>query len=156
MSPDHGQAGAKIMAGSAFLLEHKRPRPSVGVNIPPTADPRRHSMVCCCLLCEQHDAGEQAMRSVGGDYGQFLTFARSAALQVDEPARTDSTVAVLPPSRCTSSPTKSCDPSQAPGVLRSPRDTTTTSSECPGQPCVQSRCHPAAGSRSSPVPAPAS
>jgi len=35
-------------------------------------DPRRHSVVCCCRLCEQRGTGEQAMRSVGGDYQRFL------------------------------------------------------------------------------------
>ena len=35
-------------------------------------DPRRHSAVCCCRLCEQHGTGEQAMRLVGGDYRRFL------------------------------------------------------------------------------------
>jgi len=37
-----------------------------------TPDPRRHSAVCCCRLCEQRGTGEQAMRSVGGDYQRFL------------------------------------------------------------------------------------
>ena len=37
-----------------------------------TPDPRRHSAVCCCRLCEQLGTGEQAMRSVGGDYQRFL------------------------------------------------------------------------------------
>jgi len=35
-------------------------------------DARRHSAVCCCRLCEQRGTGEQAMRSVGGDYQRFL------------------------------------------------------------------------------------
>ena len=35
-------------------------------------DPRRHSAVCCCKLCEQRGTGEQAMRAVGGDYRRFL------------------------------------------------------------------------------------
>ena len=38
----------------------------------PAPDPRRHSAVCCCRLCEQRGTGEQAMRSVGGDYQRFL------------------------------------------------------------------------------------
>ena len=38
----------------------------------PTPDPRRHSAVCCCRFCEQRGTGEQAMRSVGGDYQRFL------------------------------------------------------------------------------------
>ena len=46
--------------------------PSVATSVPRTPDPRRHSAVCCCLLCELHDTGEQAMRAVGGDYGRFL------------------------------------------------------------------------------------
>ena len=40
--------------------------------VPPAADPRRHSAVCCCRLCEQRGTGEQAMRSVGGHYQRFL------------------------------------------------------------------------------------
>ena len=35
-------------------------------------DSRRHSAVCCCRFCEQRGTGEQAMRSVGGDYQRFL------------------------------------------------------------------------------------
>ena len=41
-------------------------------------NPRLHSPVCCCLLCEQTGTGEQAMRSVGGDYEQFLAHVGSA------------------------------------------------------------------------------
>ena len=37
-----------------------------------TPDPSKHSAVCCCSLCEQRGTGEQAMRSVGGDYRRFL------------------------------------------------------------------------------------
>ena len=37
-----------------------------------TPDPSKHSAVCCCSLCEQRGTGEQAMRSVGGDYQRFL------------------------------------------------------------------------------------
>jgi len=35
-------------------------------------DPGRHSAVCCCRLCERCGTGEQAMRSVSGDYQRFL------------------------------------------------------------------------------------
>ncbi len=46
--------------------------PSAVSTISPQPDPRRHSPVCCCSLCEQCGTGEQAMRSVRGDYQRFL------------------------------------------------------------------------------------
>ena len=73
------------MADSAFSAKHEQPSPSAGAHAPPTPDPRRHSMVCCCLLCEQRGTGEQAMRSAHGDYGRFLASVRSAAPRDDGP-----------------------------------------------------------------------
>jgi hypothetical protein len=51
-------AGSQAAAGSTFSR---------------TPDPRKHSAVCCCSLCEQRGTGEQAMRSVRGDYPRFLS-----------------------------------------------------------------------------------
>ena len=77
------------MVGSNFSLEHEPHGPSAGANTPPTPDPRRHSMLCCCHLCEQRGTGEQAMRSAHGDYALFLATVRSATPRDDEPtART--------------------------------------------------------------------
>ena len=61
-----------------LLLSLSPPRQATGSQAPAvstvlqTPDPRRHSAVCCCRLCEQRGTGEQAMRSVGGDYQRFL------------------------------------------------------------------------------------
>ena len=41
--------------------------------VPRAPDPSKHSVVCCCSLCEQRGTGEQAMRSVRGDYPRFLS-----------------------------------------------------------------------------------
>ena len=60
-------AGRNPQANSSVPAES---RPVQGsVQLP---DPRRHSPVCCCLLCEQQGTGEQAMRSVRGNYRRFL------------------------------------------------------------------------------------
>ena len=64
--------GRKLIAASSWLLGFRKRRPSALA--PALLLSRRHSPVCCCLLCEQHDTGEQAMRSVGGDYRRFLAF----------------------------------------------------------------------------------
>ena len=61
-----------------LLLSLSPPRQAPGSRAPAVStvsrppDPRRHSAVCCCRLCEQRGTGEQAMRSVGGDYRRFL------------------------------------------------------------------------------------
>ena len=61
-----------------LLLSLSPPRQATGSQaaaastVSRTPDPRRHSAVCCCRLCEQRGTGEQAMRSVGGDYQRFL------------------------------------------------------------------------------------
>ena len=102
------------MAGSAFLLEHERPGPSAGAKLPPTPDPRRHSMICCCRLCEQQDTGEQAMRSARGDYGQFLASIRSAATSADEPTATALTQ-YRKPSRTGDTPMRRREPARVLG-----------------------------------------
>ena len=89
-SPDLGPQGLRRMAGSASI-EPDRQRPSAGTGTAPPPDPSRHSMVCCCLLCEQYGTGEQAMRAAQGDYGQFLASVRSAARQADQPTTTTPT-----------------------------------------------------------------
>ena len=50
---------------------------SADATFPRAPNPRRHSAVCCCMLCEQQGTGEQAMRSVGGDYRRFLAIVGS-------------------------------------------------------------------------------
>ena len=50
-----------------------------------TPDPRRHSPVCCCLLCEKLGTGEQAMRSTGGDYQRFLELVAPPRPRADAP-----------------------------------------------------------------------
>ena len=52
-----------------------------------TPDPRRHSAVCCCRLCEQRGTGEQAMRSVGGDYRRFLARVGTLPSSLKSPPR---------------------------------------------------------------------
>ena len=69
--------GRKLKAASAWLAKCCQIRPSSEAPIPPASDARRHSIVCCCLRCEQQGTGEQAMRSVGGDYRRFLARVRS-------------------------------------------------------------------------------
>ena len=59
--------------------------PSAATSVPRQPDPRRHSVVCCCLLCELHDTGEQAMRAVGGDYARFLARVASPLSLSDRP-----------------------------------------------------------------------
>jgi hypothetical protein len=77
-------------------------QPSPPAERPPGSppDPRLHSAVCCCLLCEQAATGEQAMRSVGGDYGRFLTqigaSLPSSALQSTAASNLPATLQPLP------------------------------------------------------------
>ncbi len=58
LSASHRAAGGQATAAST---------------VPQTPDPSKHSAVCCCSLCEQRGTGEQAMRSVCGDYPRFLS-----------------------------------------------------------------------------------
>ena len=73
--------GLKLKAASAWLSKCRQIRPSSEIPVQPASDARRHSIVCCCLLCEQQGTGEQAMRSVGGDYRRFLARVRSPDLR---------------------------------------------------------------------------
>lgn len=59
--------------------------PSADASVPRLPDPRRHSVVCCCLRCELHGTGEQAMREVGGDYARFLARVASPISRSDGP-----------------------------------------------------------------------
>ena len=102
------------MAASAFLLEHGQHGPSVSANLSPTADASRHSMVCCCLSCEQQGTGEQAMRSARGDYPQFLASIRSAVLRAEEPTVTASTK-YRKPSRTGDTPMRRREPARVLG-----------------------------------------
>lgn len=77
------------MAGSALSVEHEQPGPSAGDHQPLSPQPRQHSVVCCCLLCEQYGTGEQAMRSVRGDYAQFLALVVSPTSQAAAPMATE-------------------------------------------------------------------
>ena len=58
-----------------------------GATVPRTPDPSRHSAVCCCRLCEQRGTGEQAMRSVGGDYRRFLARVGTLPSLLGSPSR---------------------------------------------------------------------
>ena len=67
------RAAARIVPGrGAAPGQPTQAPPSAERPLAPSPDPRLHSVVCCCLLCEQSATGEQAMRSVGGDYERFL------------------------------------------------------------------------------------
>ena len=72
MSAPRRVAGARSELNHSASSNVQPPSPSVAAAVPRQPDPRRHSAVCCCLLCELHDTGEQAMRAVGGDYDRFL------------------------------------------------------------------------------------
>ena len=85
-------SASRRSAGSSGELIHSaepvcsQPLPSAGATAPRMPDPRRHSVVCCCLLCEQHGTGEQAMRAVGSDYERFLARVSSSMPRLDRPA----------------------------------------------------------------------
>ena len=72
MSASRREAGQKIELNHSASAGHAQPSSSAEATFPRAPDPSRHSLVCCCLLCEQRGTGEQAMRSVGGDYARFL------------------------------------------------------------------------------------
>ena len=65
------------MAGSAFSVEHEQHGPPAGANLLPTPDPRRHSMVCCCLRCDSKaPASKPCARPVatmGGSWRRSVT-----------------------------------------------------------------------------------
>ncbi len=87
-SPTSGPTGSLLPLLSASRRDSDPPSevshssPTDLVHLPSTAsasvprapDPTRHSSVCCCLLCEQHGTGEQAMRQARGNYSRFLSF----------------------------------------------------------------------------------
>ena len=75
----HRRVAVRASQGGSVAPVQSTPAP------PPTErsltslpDPRLHSPVCCCLLCEQAGTGEQAMRSAGGDYERFFNSSRCA------------------------------------------------------------------------------
>ncbi len=70
-SPTGGQTGSLLLSLST-PRQATASQAAATSTVSRTPDPRRHSAVCCCRLCEQRDTGEQAMRSVGGDYQRFL------------------------------------------------------------------------------------
>ena len=77
----------------ALSAPRRASEPQTGLNhsaadatVPQAPDPRRHSVVCCCLLCEQHGTGEQALRAVRGDYARFLARVASPKPRMDVPA----------------------------------------------------------------------
>jgi hypothetical protein len=76
--------------GGAPILSTQAPPAERSLTSPP--NPRLHSPVCCCLLCEQSGTGEQAMRSVGGDYERFLAQVASPLV----PAASQSAASNLP------------------------------------------------------------
>lgn len=57
-----------------------------GAAVPRAPDPRRHSAVCCCLLCEQHGTGEQAIRQARGNYSGFLALVAASKPPTDAAA----------------------------------------------------------------------
>ena len=72
MSAPRRVAGARSELNHSASSNLQPPSPPVAAAVPRQPDSRRHSAVCCCHLCELHDTGEHAMRSVGGDYARFL------------------------------------------------------------------------------------
>jgi len=86
MSASRREAGQKIELNHSGSAGHAQPSSSAEATFPRTPDPSRHSLGCCCLLCEQRGTGEQAMRSVGGDYARFLACVASPRPRTDAPA----------------------------------------------------------------------
>jgi integrase len=70
-SPTGGPTGSLLPSLSTSRQATARQAPAASAFSRPP-DCRRHSAVCCCSLCELRGTGEQAMRSVGGDYRRFL------------------------------------------------------------------------------------
>ena len=85
MSASRRTAGHKPELGATSASKQTQERLAAGADSSPRPDPRRHSLVCCCLLCEQSGTGEQAMRSVGGDYERFLASVASPAPRACSP-----------------------------------------------------------------------
>ena len=83
--------GRQLSAASTWLRARGQRPPSAPAASSPASDTRRHTPVCCCLLCEQQDAGEQAMRAARGDYRRFLRFVGSLSpLPGSSPEQTNS------------------------------------------------------------------
>ena len=78
--------GRKLKAASAWLRTWGHRAPSASASSSPASDTRRHTPVCCCLRCEQQGTGEQAMRSVRGDYRRFLWFVGARSPRASFPA----------------------------------------------------------------------
>ena len=78
--------GRRLAAASAWLRSRGQRSPSALAAASPATDPRRHAPVCCCLRCEEHGTGEQAMRAVGGDYARFLDRVVSPKSRTASPA----------------------------------------------------------------------
>ena len=85
MSASRRTAGHKSEPDATSTLRQTQERFADGADSSSRPDPRRHSPVCCCLLCEKSDSGEQAMRAVGGDYARFLARVASAKPLKDRP-----------------------------------------------------------------------
>ena len=95
-SPTSGPTGSNLSIMSRRRRAARRHRKATLSSLsftPPPAkptlasppDPRFHSPVCCCLLCERSGTGEQAMRSVGGDYARFLAHVASPSAPTVSP-----------------------------------------------------------------------
>ena len=85
MSPCRRTVGHKSEPDATSALKLTQERLEAGADSSPRPDPRRHSSVCCCLLCEQVGTGEQAVRSVAGDYERFLASVTSPAPRSGSP-----------------------------------------------------------------------
>ena len=114
MSASRRTAGHKPEAGATSESKQTQERLAAGADSSPWPDPRRHSPVCCCLLCEQSGTGEQAMRSVGGDYGRFLASVGSSAPRSGSPTAT-SPKPSRKPSRYGASPMRRREPARVLG-----------------------------------------
>ena len=68
LSACHRAVGRKLAAASVWLRRRGQSPPSALAASSPATEPRRHTPVCCCLLCEAHGSGEPAMRAARGDY----------------------------------------------------------------------------------------
>ena len=85
MSASRRTAGHTPEADATSALKLTQERLAAEADSSPRPGPRRHSPVCCCSLCEQAGTGEQAMRSVGGDYERFLASVASPVARAGSP-----------------------------------------------------------------------
>ena len=114
MSASRREAGQKIELNHSASAGHAQPSSSAEATFPRTPDPSRHSLVCCCRLCEQRGTGEQAMRSVGGDYARFLARVASPRPRTDAPAA-DRPTPTRKPSRYGALPMRRREPARVLG-----------------------------------------